>query len=320
MIDSYLLKTFEKYLGINHGDTKGNVAFTCPFKHHRRGQLIIQLDPNLDSFGYWHCWACPNASASGKHLESLLKKINVNDAIVKEIKRYIEVEIHKTSHYTTEDESIKSQLFLPSEFLPLYKKNNTPEYKNALYYLIKKRKLTVYEILRYNIGYCENGRYRNRVIIPSYDEFGNLNFFTGRSFITDEYKKYLGPYLSEKDFIGFDLFINWNYPIAIFEGPFDAIAFRRNAIPLFGKIIPNSLKLKIIKHKVKDIYLGLDPDAIKDSINYIEDFLNEGINVHLLTFPEKDAAEVGYPRLMQIAKDSQIIKFSDLMKLKLQRL
>ncbi len=68
--------------------------------------------------------------------------------------------------------------------------------------------------------------------------------------------KYKNPKVS-KDIIGFDLFINWDLPIVLCEGVFDAIAIKRNAIPLFGKTIPKSLHKKIIEKKVRDIYICL---------------------------------------------------------------
>ena len=57
-----------------------------------------------------------------------------------------------------------------------------------------------------------------------------------------------------KDIIGFDLFINWDEPIILCEGVFDAMAFKRNAIPLFGKTVMNKLQKKIIEKKVKTIW------------------------------------------------------------------
>ena len=52
-----------------------------------------------------------------------------------------------------------------------------------------------------------------------------------------------------KDIVGFELHINWNYPVCLVEGAFDAIAIKRNAIPLFGKTIPDQLKHRIIENK-----------------------------------------------------------------------
>ena len=53
-----------------------------------------------------------------------------------------------------------------------------PEYKNAMRYL-KMRDITKREILKYGIGYCVEGLYRYRIIIPSYTNDGTLNYFVG---------------------------------------------------------------------------------------------------------------------------------------------
>lgn len=311
MIDSYLLKITEKYFGVGDTPSKGNISFYCPFCNHKNKKLNIQFDTSSDVFGSWHCWVC---NASGKSIIQLFKKHKVNDEVIKEVKKYIKTELGKSSG---EYEPGQFTLKLPDEFLPLYKKRNTPEYKNALHYILKIRQLSMYDIVRYNIGYCETGEYQHRVIIPSYDEIGNLNFFTGRSYISDEPRKYNTPSIS-KNFIGFDLFINWHDPIILLEGPFDAIAYRRNAIPLFGKQLSDALRIKIIQQSVKIVKIGLDPDAILTAIKYIEDFHNQGISVHLLQFGDKDPADTGYLKLMEINQNSKPMKTSDILKLKLR--
>ena len=45
---------------------------------------------------------------------------------------------------------------------------------------LKQRCITQREIIRYQIGYCDDGLYQNRVIIPSYDKEGNINYFIAR--------------------------------------------------------------------------------------------------------------------------------------------
>ena len=51
---------------------------------------------------------------------------------------------------------------------------------------------------------------------------------------------------ASKDVIGFDMFVNWDLPIVICEGVFDAMAIRMNAIPLFGKSPQSELQKEII--------------------------------------------------------------------------
>ena len=88
------------------------------------------------------------------------------------------------------------------------------------------------------------------VIIPSYDSEGKLNFFVGRSYYKDATIRHKNPKVS-KNIIGFESTINWKMPIVIVEGAFDAIAVKRNAIPLFGKKIMAVLKEKILLEKVE---------------------------------------------------------------------
>ena len=95
--------------------------------------------------------------------------------------------------------------------------------------------------------------YKHKVIVPSYDEYGMLNYFVGRSFYDSSFK-HKNPNVS-KDVVGFEMFINWDLPIVICEGVFDAMAIRMNSIPLFGKSPQSELQKKIISKGVRKVYL-----------------------------------------------------------------
>ena len=205
---------------------------------------------------------------------------------------------------------------LPSEFkLILNGNKNNPEFRNALIYL-KNRGITRHDIVRYGIGYCESGPYEKMIIIPSYDKDGKLNFFTGRSYYKDASFKHKNPKVS-KDIIGFDLFINWNEPITIVEGAFDAIAVKRNAIPLFGKIILNKLKKQIIEKNVKDIYIALDSDARDKALDICQYFIDNGIRVYLIDLGDKDPSELGYKNIINKKQSTLNITGSGIMMQKL---
>ena len=122
---------------------------------------------------------------------------------------------------------------------------------------------------------------------------------------------------TQKDIIGFDLFINWDEPIVLCEGPFDAIAIKRNAIPLFGKTILPKLKRKIIEKKVKTIYISLDTDAVSDAMKMVEDFMNHNIDVYFVKLTEKDPSDLGFRKMVDVIKQTPKMKFSDLMRYKL---
>ena len=175
---------------------------------------------------------------------------------------------------------------------------------------------SVFDILKYRIGYCETGRYSGKIIIPSYDCDGQLNYFVSRAFYKSDSQKHKNPDVS-KDIIGFDMTINWSQPIVLCEGAFDAIAVKRNAIPLFGKIIQPALQKKIIEKRVKDIYICLDADAIKKALDIAEKFMGEGLNVYLIELQDRDASELGFKKINEIINNTDVLTFERLMQIKL---
>ena len=116
---------------------------------------------------------------------------------------------------------------------------------------LNKRGISDLDILRYNIGFCDKGEYAGRIVVPSYDEDNNLNFFVARTY-EDDWMKYKNPEAS-KDIVAFENQVNWNKPIILVEGVFDAMAVRRNAVPILGKSLPKALLKKIVYAGSEDI-------------------------------------------------------------------
>ena len=186
--------------------------------------------------------------------------------------------------------------------------------EEALKYL-KSRGVSQDDMIKYSIGYCEDGLYSNRIIIPSYDNEGQLNFFIGRDIFDSKLKYRNSP--TPKDIVGFELFVNWEEPILLVEGALDAITSKVNSIPLFGKTIMNNLKRKILEKKVKTLYVALDNDAVKDSMKIVEELMNEGIKVHMIKLTEKDPNDIGYEKFTDIKNSTNETSFRELVKYKL---
>ena len=172
------------------------------------------------------------------------------------------------------------------------------------------------DILKYNIGYCESGPYKNMIIIPSYDADGRLNYFTGRSFEKEPKIKYKNPSVS-RDIIPFELFINWDIPFILCEGPFDAIAIKRNVIPLLGKNIQSKLMKKIVMSSVDKIYIALDKDAQKQALSFCEKLMNEGKEVYLVDMKDKDPSEMGFKNFINLISETYPLTLSGLLEKKL---
>ena len=213
------------------------------------------------------------------------------------------------------DKNTNEGIALPDNFLPLYGNDKTIECKNALRF-IKGRGFTSLDILRYNIGYCNSGKYKGRVIIPSYNHTGNLNYYTGRDMYPNSQLKYKNPPVS-KDIIMFELFIIWNESVNLCEGVFDAMTIKINAIPIMGKTLSHSLIEKIRQYKPK-VNIILDNDAQKDAYVLGSMLANDGIVVNVVELPkDEDPNTLGFDKIWQLIKKSKTKDDSDLYKEKI---
>ena len=303
-----LLQLLESVLGKGKPTSGDNIAFFSPFVSHYKPKLEINIQTNHAGENTWHCWI---SDKKGRSIVSLFKQLNLPKERFEQLNRIIE----SAKYRTTATETKTATIQLPQEYAPLWIKKNTPDYRNAIHYLTN-RGITVFDILKYRIGYCESGEYSGKIIIPSYDAQGQLNYFVSRAFYKADKFKHKNPKIS-KDIIGFEMTINWAEPIILCEGSFDAIAVKRNVIPLFGKIIQPALQKKIIEERVKNIYICLDADALKNALSIAERFMAEGLNVYFVELQEEDASELGFQKITEIIENTDLLTFERVMELKM---
>ena len=304
----YILGLLESVLGKSKPDkNKMDHMFNCPICKHKKPKLVVNIVT-----GQYNCWTCHPAT-KGKTPVSLLKKLEVSPEKILEMKQYFKGDRTSLKDYNP------VKVSLPEEFVPLsiIPKGINLEYRHAMAYL-KKRSISEHDIKKYNMGYCSKGRFRNRIIVPSYDKQGNLNYFVARSFEKEATLKYDAPSCSKNEIIGFENLINWKIPVILCEGSFDAIAIKRNAIPLFGKTIPKALMMKLVESEVKTVYIALDNDALKEALTYTEQLLNMGKEVYLLELEGKDPSDLGFENMTKILHKAKQLTFIDLLTKKIQ--
>ena len=117
-----------------------------------------------------------------------------------------------------------------------------------------------------------------------------------------------------KDTVIFEIFINWKMPIVLCEGVFDAIAIKRNAIPLLGKFPSKTLVKKIVQNAVSDVYIALDDDAKSDSIRLSKFFMDYGIKTYRIDLKEKDPSELGFINFWKLLNNTNKYSFSQSIK------
>ena len=305
MINELLVNLVNTVLGTGKRTARGNQSFHCPFCNHHKPKLEVNFTENKKGHNPWHCWVCGKKGKTIKGLFKLLKTPSEN---------FIELGKLVKTGSQVEEIIVENHVELPKEFKHII--GNYDLTARQAHSYLRKRNITDDDILKYNLGYCDFGRYNNMIIIPSYDKDGTLNYFTGRSFEKDPFIKYRNPECS-RDIIPFELFINWDSPLILCEGPFDAIAIKRNAIPLLGKNIQSSLLKRIVQSTVKKIYIALDTDAIKQALKHCEYLLNQGKEVYLVELDGKDPSDLGFSYFTKLIQNTNSLDQYDLMEKKL---
>lgn len=247
----------------HHNDVRGQITFDCPvcsydIKGLDEGDGKGNLEVNYKMFVY-KCWVCSETHNTHGHLNRLVFKYGSP------------IQIRDFKLYTPDEFVVKNsggfkKVTLPKEFIEFSKVTEgmklTHKYKEAYNYL-KSRNITDEMVKKHRIGYCDKGQYENRIIIPSYDEYDDLNYFVARSFLRYSKRKYMNPQVDKEVLIWNEHLIDWDKTVYVVEGVFDSI-FLDNSIPMLGKFITNKLFEKIYDN-AKKVVIVLDSDAWSDS-------------------------------------------------------
>ena len=303
---SKIKSSLDKALGeVGYERKTYDVKYHCPkCKHHKQ-----KLEVNIKS-GAYHCWVC---NFKGIGIPSLVKNVSSNENLYREAvslsgetEKRIKAEKSSSifSNNIIAPETILAKL--PDGFIPLRHKQLTRSWRVIYNYAKKTRKFSDIEILRYNMGYVEHGDLKDRLIIPSYDRDGNLNYFSARSVYDDVFLKYINSDAPKDDIVGFENFIDFKQPITVVEGALDAVSIGFNAIPLFGKTLSSLLKLRIVENKTPLVRIMLDDDAFSDSVKMSEKLNKLGVDNRIIKMSGKDSNEIGRLKSLELLETSSI--------------
>ena len=304
MKENALKQLLESVLGGSKSARGGDEAvFTCPSCNHHKKKLTLNLSTQKHQ-----CWVC---GYKGHRAFKLLKAVDAPPAAYEALK---EIDKQYNFKYNKPQQISSGSLQLPPGVIPLISSSAVLS-RHANHYLTQ-RGITQQDIVKYDIHYSETGDLKNMVVIPSYDSKGFLNYYVGRSFDKNAYIKHKLA-SATKDIVGFEMLINWDLPVILCEGAFDAMTIKRNAIPLFGKKISPALMKQLIKCKSKSIYLALDDDALLDAFEHAKKFISMGKKVYLLEMDGKDPNEMGFEKFNEVLFKAQPITTADLMRKRL---
>jgi len=311
-MENILSGLLDQVLGKGEKSSRTNRKYHCPFPDcasHGSDKKKLEVDIVTDNEGAnrWACWTCGN---KGRAIRTLFRKIGAHSHILTSLDSIIV----RTDRDDRDVAVFDGVLPLEYKFLMDVKPNDILA-KHAIRYL-SRRGIGREDIIKHHIGYCDEGKYAERIIIPSYDSSGKINYFVGRTFDSEAKLKYKFPE-SSRDVIPFEMYVNWDVPVILCEGAFDMLAIKRNVIPLLGKSITPKLMKKLIESKIKKIYIALDNDAIKMAIKHCQTLMSMGKKVYLVDIKEKDASDMGFEKFLNQLQNTEELTPEKLLKYKL---
>ena len=256
-----LINILTNFLGQSrrHSESKGQISFDCPVCGDDgvgKGNLEVNYIK-----GVYKCWSCGQINDTHGRIQYLIKTYGSREDLT--AFKLIE----KDLKFDLEYKSISSEsiITLPKEFQSLLTKSSSDEYQMAIAYL-NDRKIDKSIIEKFNLGYCTSGKYSGRIIIPSYDEFNKINFFSSRTYKKWIKPKYLNPDTDKTSIIFNEGKVNWDATVYLIEGPFDHLVVP-NSTPLLGKYLDYDYLMfeKIFEKASGLVVTVLDGDALKDS-------------------------------------------------------
>lgn len=319
MVINYL----ENLLGRPQVTSKGDeYHWDCPLCGDRRKRLYV----NVNTHSAW-CFNC-EFRGSIISLISAIEGISFKEAL----------EIYKSHHGVFQmPEQIKDEVIqkinkvsysryfskvpvdLPDDYTELDGSDSITG--KMIYKYLKKRGVTDEQIRTHRFGFCYEGRYRKRAILPIFEQ-GELRYWVARAIEKKAQLKELSPVVESNQFGKSEVIFNVDRASILFnslvlaEGIFDALTFGDVGCSILGHHLSNAQLEVLLGYKdylTDGIYIAMDEDAWRDSIEMAE-MLFQYFPVYLCRVTG-DPNEMGRRGCLELIKNA--VEFSPLTRVKL---
>lgn len=218
-----------------------------------------------------HCWVC---GFKARSLAPLIRKYGT----ASQLKTYRDVfgGPDAQDRYVTGEETREEKLSLPKDFQLLTLANTSdPDVKAAWRYILS-RGLSEKEAWYFKLGISNEPKWKRRVIMPSFDAAGNLNYFVARAIDKGKKPKYDNPHVDHRLVVFNEINIVWDKPLVLVEGPFDMTKCPDNTTALLGSDFSEQHELfnRILLNDTS-IYLAMDGDMWDTKIPKVYKKLSE---------------------------------------------
>ena len=284
--------------------SRSEFLYRCPYCDHHKRKFSVNIEKNV-----YKCWVC---DTRGANIQRVVRRFGTYKHRQEwaQMEDHVDYSILESLFGTPEEE--KHIIDLPEEFVSLANRDTPPTGFIARKYL-KERGITKKDIIWWKMGYCSSGEYENRIIIPSFNVDGDVDYFIARTYV-NAFPKYKNP-PAGRDIVFNELFVDWTSDVVLVEGAFDAIKAGYNAVPLLGSTLREESKLfqRIVRNDTP-VYLALDPDAERKSFNIIKKLLTYDVELYKMKVaPYNDVGEMTREQFIERKNNAQKMNFEEYM-------
>lgn len=277
-----------------------NMDVKCPFcDDSKKRKLSIRIADHL-----CHCWVC----GWGGPFFRLVIKFGSQDQLNDYKTRFLP-ELTGRFSDAAEQKSESTVLRLPHDFKMLTLQANTidPDTRAVQWY-VRSRGLNEADMWRWRLGTSNKGNLRRRVIVPSFDSQGKLNYYVARAIDSNFFGgKYANCEVDKIEVVFNELNIDWTQKLVIVEGPFDLMKCKMNATCLLGSSLSTRSLLfqRIIEHETP-VVLMLDDEMIQKSQAIGKLLTSFGVSVSIATLGgSHDPGEMTKKGVIERVKDAE---------------
>jgi hypothetical protein len=287
-----------------------NVAVSCPLC--LSGKSKKKLSINTRTWAC-HCWVC---GVKSYNVFYIIQK-HIDTKIAQTFLRLFDINLKDNGEKVLIDDD--SSVSLPDNFQLLAElKSKDPDMKACNSYLAK-RQVSFEDMWYFKLGAVSTGRLRRRIIVPSFDSTGKVNYFVSRSIDKDNKIRYINSRNKKTEIIFNEINIDWSRELTLVEGPFDLFKVNQNATCLLGsKLSKNSLLFRKIIENKTSILLALDPDMGSESHNIATSLFNFGCQIRMIRNKTKnDVGNMSKKEFQRLRASAQYWNKEDRLRFKI---
>lgn len=182
----------------------------------------------------WCCYRCGEGSKLFARLYALVEGVSEDRAMIA-LRKYVHIrapaaepearDMVPAPEVAPEEPTLPEELRLPAEYVPICDGDLV-----RLHPYLVKRRVKIETARTWRLGFCEAGKYRDRIVLPI-EHDGELAGFTTRLVVDGDLKYLTPPGLPKQEILYGSQHLGFSDQVVVTEGPFDAILAWQAGVP-----------------------------------------------------------------------------------------